>query len=90
MKKVKNNIVKAYIVGNKISFFKNQVKNKVIYKISKNIKIAIKNIQKDLKRRKNIKSTILLSPAAASFDQFENFEQRGIYFKNLIKKKFRN
>ena len=90
LKKVKNNIVKAYIVGNKISFFKNQVKNKVIYKISKNIKIAIKNIQKDLKRRKNIKSTILLSPAAASFDQFENFEQRGIYFKNLIKKKFRN
>jgi len=37
----------------------------------------------------NIKKTILLSPAAASFDQFDNFEKRGIYFKKLIKKKFK-
>ncbi len=29
--------------------------------------------------------TILLSPAASSFDQFENFEQRGDKFKKLIK-----
>ena len=35
------------------------------------------------------KNTILLSPAAASFDQFNNFESRGFYFKNLIAKKFK-
>lgn len=28
---------------------------------------------------------ILLSPACASFDQFENFEQRGNYFTNLVR-----
>tara|TARA_Y100000389_G_C17454986_1_gene517514 strand:- start:393 stop:515 length:123 start_codon:yes stop_codon:yes gene_type:complete len=29
--------------------------------------------------------TILLSPAAASYDQFENFEKRGNEFKKLSK-----
>ena len=31
---------------------------------------------------------LLFSPGFKSFDQFNNFEERGIYFKNLIKKKF--
>jgi len=29
----------------------------------------------------------LLSPAAASYDEFKNFEERGTYFKNIISKK---
>ena len=37
----------------------------------------------------NSKKTILLSPAAASFDQYKNFENRGIQFKKLIMKKFK-
>tara|TARA_Y100000590_G_scaffold70744_1_gene77393 strand:+ start:60 stop:1373 length:1314 start_codon:yes stop_codon:yes gene_type:complete len=89
LKGVKKRIVKAYIIGKKTSFFKKQVKNKIAYTISKNIKKAIDDIQGDLKLNKNLKSTILLSPAAASFDQFDNFEQRGMYFKNLIKKKLK-
>jgi len=50
--------------------------------------VAVKNIYEDIKRDKNLKNTILLSPAAASFDQFTNFEERGNYFKNLVLKKF--
>ena len=50
---------------------------------------AVNNIYKDLKPGKNLKKTILLSPAAASFDQFNNFENRGNYFKNLVIKKFK-
>ena len=37
----------------------------------------------------NIKKTIVFSQAAASFDKFKNFESRGIFFKNIINKKFK-
>ena len=66
------------------------LKRKSEYKISKNIKNALKDIYNDLKLDQNKKYTILLSPAAASFDQFDNFEKRGLYFKSLVKKKFKN
>jgi len=89
LKKVSKNIVKAYIIGKNTSFFKNKIKNNIKYKISKNIKNAVKDIYKDLKLNKNLKNTILLSPASASFDQFKNFENRGDYFKNLITKQFK-
>ena len=46
---------------------------------------AILTINNDIKKDKNNK-TILFSPAAASFDQFKNFEHRGEYFNILIKK----
>ena len=86
---VKQKIVKAYIIGKNTNFFVKKIKNNINYKISKNIKNAINDIYKDSKLSKNIKNTILLSPAAASFDQFADFEKRGVYFKNLIIRKFR-
>jgi len=89
LQQVKQKIVKVYIIGKNTNFFVQKIKNNINYKISKNIKNAINDIYKDLKLSKNIKNTILLSPAAASFDQFTDFEKRGVYFKNLIIKKFR-
>ena len=53
------------------------------------MKEAIKSIYKDIKLLKNSKKTILLSPAAASYDQYSNFENRCNYFKSLVKKKFK-
>ena len=89
LKNVKKKILKAYIVGKHSSFFKKQIRKHIPYTISKNIRNAVNSIDKDLKLSGNSKSTILLSPAAASFDQFNNFENRGIYFKNLVIKKFK-
>jgi UDP-N-acetylmuramoylalanine--D-glutamate ligase len=88
LKKVKKKIVKAYIIGKNISFFKKQIRKNIPFSVSNNMQNAVNNIYKDLKPSKNLKKTILLSPAAASFDQFNNFENRGNYFKNLVIKKF--
>ena len=88
LKSIKRKIKRAYIIGSNVSFFKKQFKNNIPYKISKNMQNAIDSIYRDLRLDTNFKKTILLSPAAASYDQFSNFESRGIYFKKLIKKKF--
>jgi len=41
-----------------------------------------------IKNKKSSDQTILFSPSAASFDSFKNFEDRGYYFSQLIKKHF--
>ena len=77
------NIVKAYIIGKNINFFKNQLKKKVKVSVTRNLKNTIISILKDIKLFKKNENTILLSPCAASFDQFKNFENRGNDFKKL-------
>ena len=84
LKKVSNKIVRAYVVGKTINFFIKKIKKNLSYKKSYNIKNAINDILIDIKKNKDTKFTILLSPAAASYDQFQNFEERGNYFKNII------
>jgi len=85
LKYVKNNIIKSYIIGKNINFFKKQLKNKVKFSVTKNLKNAIISSLKDIKLFRKINNTILLSPSAASFDQFKNFENRGNEFKKLSK-----
>ena len=85
LKDVKKNIVKSYLIGNNINFFKKQIKNKINFLVSKNLKVSIINIFKDIKLFNKKNNTILLSPAAASYDQFINFENRGDEFKRLCK-----
>ena len=89
LKNVRKKIVKAYIIGKNISFFKKKIRKDVPFVISKNMRNAINSIYKDIKSEKNLKKTILFSPAAASFDQFSNFENRGTYFRDLIIKRFK-
>ena len=82
----KKNIIKCYLIGKNINFFKKQIEGKVSFSISKTLESAINQIIKDYKFYKKKKCLILLSPAAASFDQFKNFEIRGNKFKKLCKK----
>ncbi len=77
--------ISAYIIGTNKRYFTNQFKNKIKSKYFKNLKNAIFAIKKELNKDLN-KKTILFSPAAASFDQFKNFKDRGDHFNNFIKK----
>ena len=79
------NIIKAFIIGQSTNFFKSQIQNKVNFKITNNLKNSILQIFKENHLFKKDKNYILLSPAAASFDQFLNFEKRGEEFKKLSK-----
>ena len=85
LENLKTNIIKSYIIGKNINFFKKQIKNKINFYVAKSLKNSIVIILKDIKLFKKEKITILFSPAAASFDQFVNFEKRGEEFKKLSK-----
>ena len=82
---VNSNIIKSFIIGKNISYFKNKLTKKIKYKISFNLNNAIKDIFKELILKKNNVATVLLSPASASYDQFNNFAHRGNQFKKIIK-----
>ena len=82
---IKKNIIKCYLIGKNITFFKHQIENKINYSITKTLKKTIIEIIKDMKLLKTKNNTILLSPASASYDQFINFEKRGDEFKKLSK-----
>ena len=82
---IKKNIVKSYIIGKNTKFFKRQIKNKINFSITYNLKKTLIKILRDIKLSNKKNNVILLSPAAASYDQFINFEKRGEEFKKLSK-----
>ena len=78
---------KAYIFGTNKNFFKIKIKKLMKYETFLDLKSLIKKLFSDIKTDKKINhKTILFSPSAASFDNFKNFEKRGEYFNQLIKK----
>jgi UDP-N-acetylmuramoylalanine--D-glutamate ligase len=77
---------KTFVFGNNYKEFKKNIRNKITINHLKYLKDILKEIFSDLKNKKLKKNIILFSPAGASFDSFKNFEDRGKYFNQLIKK----
>ena len=83
LQNIKKNIIKSYIIGNNINYFQKQIRGVLEYKLSFTIEKALKHIIKDLHLFEQKQATIILSPASASYDQFQNFADRGNHFKDL-------
>ena len=82
---LKKNILRSYIIGKNINFFKRQIKGQIKFYETRTIRKSILRIFKDIRSLNKQNSTILLSPSSASYDQYLNFEKRGEEFKKLCK-----
>jgi len=78
--------LKAFIFGNNHKEFRKNLKNKIFVKNVKKLEDTLNVIFFDIRKKKLRKNIILFSPAGASFDSFKNFEDRGEYFNQLVKK----
>ena len=77
---LKNYKVKIYLIGKDIKIFEKFAKKyNIDYELSFTLKNAVEKIKKEFK------DIAILSPAAASLDQFKSYKERGEIFKKLSK-----
>ena len=86
LSKTKCKNLKAFIFGSHSKKFLKILKNKLKVKSFKNLEETLKIIFSEITIQKSKKNIIFFSPAGASFDSFKNFEDRGNYFNQLVKK----
>ncbi|MDA9720720.1 UDP-N-acetylmuramoyl-L-alanine--D-glutamate ligase, partial [Candidatus Pelagibacter sp.] len=77
--------LKVFIYGKDKNLFYKLLNKKVEIEIGNTLRDILLSISRNIKKTK-YKLTIIFSPAAASFDQFKNFEHRGKVFNKLVKK----
>ena len=75
-------VSKAYFVGEAAPQFAAQLGDTIPYEISGTLEQAVRHAASDADEGE----IVLLSPAAASFDQFPNFEKRGEAFKEAVRR----
>ena len=78
--------IRAFIYGKNKKYFNKSLKGKIKCENFRNLSEALKRVFALIKFQRSFNQTILFSPCAASFDNFKNFEERGLYFNNLVKK----
>lgn len=81
------NIRVAYLFGRDGKIFVNYLSDKIECKMFNNMTEAFSQATIDAEKANLEGAVILLSPACSSFDQFNNFQDRGNNFKKLYDKK---
>lgn len=76
-------IRRAYLIGESAEQFARSLPSTVPHVISGTLAAAVAAAHRDALADKATGAVVLLSPAAASFDQFANFEARGDAFRAL-------
>ena len=84
LKKYSNKIKNIILYGESRTSIKNCISNFFSIFIYKDFKDAIIKSIKIAEKKDNV----LLSPACASFDQFNSYKERGNYFKEIISKEY--
>ncbi|KXF76814.1 UDP-N-acetylmuramoylalanine--D-glutamate ligase [Paramesorhizobium deserti] len=77
-------IAKAYLIGEAAPQFAATLGEAVPYQISGTIAAAVEHAARDAEADNGAEPVVLLSPACASFDQFQNFEKRGDAFRQAV------
>lgn len=75
-------VTRAYLIGEAAPAFAATLGDTVPYEISGTLHEAVKHAARDAKASGG--GVVLFSPAAASFDQYRNFEERGNAFKAAV------
>ena len=74
----------AFLIGAARHDFARVLEGKVAFTISGDLETAVTQAQAMARRDRHQGMVVLLSPACASFDQFESFEARGDRFRTLV------
>lgn len=79
------NICKTYLIGRSSDEFAATLEGQLPYVKCNSLKDAVKTAALDASQFEG-SATVLLAPAAASFDQFKSFEARGDAFREIVKR----
>ncbi len=79
-----NNIRHAYLIGEAALAFSQTLDGKVALSVCGDLQTAVAEAHAQARKDGIAQAVVALSPACASFDQFDDFEARGDAFKNLV------
>lgn len=77
-------IVRAYLIGEAAEDFARQLGEAVPHVICETLEAAVAQAAADAGQTQSGEPVVLLSPACASYDQFDNFAKRGDAFRELV------